>query len=201
MAELAASAMAASGAAAAGSAATAGSAAAASSIGSWLAGTTVTTAAGATTALAAPTSTALTALQGGLTLASMASSLMGGAMAYRQSKDQAMFADIDANGAAIAAEEKATRIRREELQRIAATRVAYAASGVDIASAAPTEDAIASQSDFEQGLALDSGAIAKSRGLAAAQQIRSQGTSRLVSAASKALGSKLDDKIDIARRG
>ena len=195
MAELAASAFAAMSSAFTGTAATA-----ATSTSSWLAGTTVSTAGGLTASLA-PTSTALSALQGAATIASMASTLVGGGMAYAQSREQARFAALDAEGARLEGEEKALRIRRETVQKIGAARVAYAGSGLDISGAGAIEDSLQNESQFEQGLAMTAADYARARGLAAASQIRERGTSSLIGAAAKAFGTKLDYKISLARRG
>ena len=195
MAELAASAF-----AAAASSAAAGSAAAAGSIGSWLAGTTVTTAAGVTSALA-PASGMLSALQGAATITSMASTLLGGAMAYRQSQDQAMFADLDAEGARLESEERALRIRRETVQKIGAARVAGAASGLDLSSTGAIEGAIGDDAEYQIGAALDAGAYQTAKARANSSQIRTRGSASLATSAARALGTGLDYGISIARRG
>lgn len=198
MAELAASAFAAMSAA---TAATAGTAAAAAvPAASWLAGTTVATAGGLTASLA-PVSSTLAALQGAATIASMVSTVVGGALAYRQSSDQARFASLDAEGARIDGEEKALRIRRETVQKVAAARVAYAGSGLDISGAGAIEDSLAAQSEFEQGLTTDAAEYARARGAAAAGQIRARGASGLIGAAGKLVGTGLDHRISIARQG
>lgn len=191
MAELAASAFA----AAAGS-----GAAAAGSIGSWLAGTTVTTAAGVTSALA-PASGMLTALQGAATIASMASSLIGGAMAYKQSQSAASFAELDAKAAQLESEQRALQIRRETVQRIGAGRVAAAASGLDISSGGAIEQALGDNSDYQIGLVRDAGNLQAAKSMAAADGYRSRGDASLITAAGKALGAGLDYGISIARRG
>lgn len=194
MAELAASALAAAGA----SAAAAGTTAA--SVGSWLAGTTVTTAAGVTTALA-PAASTLTALQGLATVGSMTASLLGGLATWRQSADQARFAELDASGAKLDAEEKALRIQRETLQKVGASRVAFAASGLDVSGSAPIEASLASQSDYEQDLVRTAGDYAAAKSMANAEQYRSRGAAGMIAAAGKAAGAGLDYKISIARRG
>lgn len=182
-------------------AAAAGSAgAAAGSIGSWLAGTTVTTAAGVTSALA-PASGMLSALQGAATITSMASTLLGGVMSYRQSEAQARFADLDAEGARLESEEKALRIRREAVQKVGAARVAAAASGLDLSSAGAIEGAIGDDAEFAIGSALDAGAYQTAKARANASQIRSRGSASLGTAAARALGTGRDYGISIARRG
>lgn len=163
-------------AAAAGASATAAGASAASAA-SWAAGTSV----------AAAGSTTLSLLQGALTAGSVLTSLAGGVIANNE-------ADMQASATALQSREQALRIREEELQKIGAARVGFAASGVTLGSGAAIENQIEGDSAFERGLARRTGDIA-------ARQIRLRGRGSLVQAAGDALGSVASTAIDLRRRG
>jgi hypothetical protein len=181
--------------------ASSGTAAAASTTAaSWLAGTTVTTAAGVTSSLAA-TSGTLGALSTGLTVASAASALIGGYMSYQQANFQADAAQLNADQARLESEEKALRIRREQVQKVGQARVAFAGSGLDISSGAAIEAGYGREAAFETGLARTSGEIgAGSAGMQAAA-LRSRGTASLVEGGVRAAGSYARDRITVGRRG
>lgn len=135
------------------------------------------------------TATALTVLQGVATAGAVLTSLASGTAA----KGQAQLAEAQAD---LEAQEKSMRIRRDYLVRRGAARVAFAASGIDIASgsAAAVEDALADQADFETALTLNSGRIK-------ASQYSSQGDAAMTAATGKAVSAGLDYGISIARRG
>lgn len=182
----------------------AGSAAAATSAASWLAGTTVTTAAGATTALGASTalgSGVLGALSTTATVASMISTLVGGYAAYRSSQDQAAIQELNADAAMLEARERALRIRREEAQKVGAARVAFAASGLDISSGQAIEGGYGTEADFESSLALNAGRIGAAGGRGQAAATRTRGTMGLVQAGVRAGTTYADNRLSIARRG
>jgi hypothetical protein len=175
-------------------------AATAATAGSWLAGTTVTTAAGVTSSLAA-TSGTLSALSTGLTVASAASSLIGGFLAYRQANQQADVADLNADQARLESEEKVLRIRREQAQKVGAARVAFAGSGLDISSGMAIEAGYGREAAYETALARSAGEMgAASAGMQAAS-LRSRGTASLIEGAGRAVGGYARDRISIGRRG
>lgn len=182
--------------AAAGTAAAAGSAAAgfSAAAGSAAAGTA---AAGATAA----GSGILSGLQGALTISSAIASVLGGVAAYRSHKDQAMFAELDADGARIAAEADALRIRRELVQRVGDTRVAFAGAGLDISSGGAIEDSLRDQADFEIGNAMDAGRRGRAGGMARAASLASQGQAGLVTGIGRAAERGVDYGLDLRKRG
>ena len=192
MAELALSALAAAG--------TAG-AASAGSIGAGLAAsTTITTAAGVTTALGA-TSGLFGTLGTVATVGSMAASILGGAMAWRQSESQAAVAELNAEGAKLEASEKALRIRREAVIKVGQARVAFAGSGLDISSGSAIEAGYNAERDFEVGLAKSAGELGAASNRMQAESYRSRGRASLIDAATKAGGAYVNNAISIARRG
>jgi hypothetical protein len=148
------------------------------------AATTATTATVASTA-----STALTVLQGVATAGSILTSLASGQMGSQTAKLKAQEADLEA-------QEKALRIRRDYLTRVGASRVAFAASGVDIGGgqAVAVEDALAGQRDLETGLALTSGKIKR-------EQYEMQGEAASLTGVGQAAKTGIEYGISIARRG
>lgn len=178
--------------------------AATTSVGSWLAGTTVTTAAGATTALApaaAITSGGLSALQTIATVGSMAATIFGGVGASAQAKQQAALEEINAGQDLLEARERALRVKRDLVEKVGATRVAFAGSGLDISSGGPIERGLESDANFEIGLAETSGEIKAAGSLARAAGYRTRAATSLVTSAAKALGQAGRAGVDIARRG
>jgi hypothetical protein len=162
----------------------------ATSAAAWAAGTTVTTAAGVTTPLVSAAgfgSTALSILQGAASAASVLATVAGGAQMGAEAKMQASAAELQAR-------EQALRIRREELEKIGAARVAFAASGVSLASAGQVENALERDSLFEQNLVRSSGSVQ-------ASQIRLRGRGSLLTAYGNAAGTVASTGIDLVRRG
>ncbi len=169
-----------------GSAAAAGaSAVGASAIGSAAA----TTAAASATAAswAGIGSTALSVLQGVMTAGAVLSQMSGGSIAKQESQLQADAINLQSR-------EQALRIKTEELQKIGASRVAFAGSGVSLASGDPVEDAISSQSDFEQSLTRDSGDVKS-------QQIRLSGKGKMIGAYGDAASTIGNYALSLAKRG
>lgn len=167
-----------------------GAAAGAGSAGSWLAGTTAANAAGTTVfsgAGAGAGSSVLSIAQGALTAGSILASLAGGVMGNSEAKLQATATELQAR-------DEALRIKREELQKIGAARVAFGASGVSLASGDPIEADLRQQSQFETALTRNSGRVA-------ASQIRLRGRAGLVEAAAKAMGTGANYAIDLRTRG
>lgn len=180
--------------------ASSGTAAAATTAGSWLAGTTITTAAGVTSSLAA-TSGVLGTLSTVATVASGVSSIVGGYMAYRQAQGQADVAELNAGQARLDAEEKGLRIRRELVQKVGAARVAFAGSGLDISSAQAIEQGYRAEADFETSLARTSGTMAAAGQRMAAAGYRARGVSAMIEGLGRAGAGYARDEISIARRG
>lgn len=160
-------------------------------------------AAGATAAAGAvaASSGVLTTLQTVATVASVASTLLGGFSAYSQGRTQAEFADINAESERLAAEERALRIRRQLVERVAQNRVAFAASGQDISAGGDIENALVSDADFEEGLALTSGRIAAAGQRAQAATYRARGVTAGLTSLARAGGTIANTAIDIAKRG
>jgi len=129
------------------------------------------------------------------------STLLGGYMALRQGQDQAKFASLDAERSNIDAAERTLRIRRETVEKIGATRVAFAGSGLDISSAGAIEGGLEDQSDFEQDLARSAGRYGAARGRANAANIESQGVAGMISAGGRSFSQLADGYLSSARRG
>jgi hypothetical protein len=164
----------------AGSALASGASALASGVSSLLPGAT-------TGAAAASGSTALSVLQGTMTAASMLTSGLGGVVSYGEAQEQARAAELEAR-------DKAVRIREEELQKIGASRVAFAASGVQLGSGATVEAAITRDADYERAMAIRSGRIN-------ARQLKLRGTGALLSAAGDVAKTGANYAIDLRNRG
>lgn len=179
---------------------TAGAAAASTSAAAWAAGTTITTAAGVTSSLAAGAS-ALGTLSTVATVGSAVATIIGGALGYQQSQQQADVAEMNAMAAETEAAERSLRIRREMVQKVGAARVAFAGSGLDISSGQAIEAGYKSEADFETSLARSGGQIAAASGRATAASYRTRSYASLVDAAAKAGGSLANNNISIARRG
>ena len=118
---------------------------------------------------AAGGSSALSVLQGTMTAASMLTAGLGGLVSYGESREAARATELEAR-------DKAARIREEELQKIGAARVAFAASGVQLGSAAQVENSIARDSQYEQAMAIRSGKVS-------ARQLKLRGQGSLLRAA------------------
>jgi hypothetical protein len=176
-----------------------GTAAAATSTAAWAAGTTITTAAGATSSLLG--SSMLGALSTGLTVASAASTLVGGFMAYRQSNQQADMAELNAESARIESEERALRIRRELVQKTGAARVAFAGAGLSLSSGAAIEQGYRNEAESEIRLVRAGGRIAAAGHEMGAAQYRSRGWASLVESAGRVAAGGMQQGISIARRG
>ncbi len=132
-------------------------------------------------------SSALSVLQGTMTAASMLTAGLGGAVSYSESREAAKASELEAR-------DKAARIREEELQKIGAARVAFAASGVQLGSGAQVENAIARDSEYEQAMAIRSGRIN-------ARQLRMRGSGALLRAAGDIASTGANYAIDLRRRG
>jgi hypothetical protein len=190
VAELAISAFAAMGTATAGAAATAGTTAAATAA-----------TAGTAAATAGTLASTLGTLQTVMTVGGAVASLVGAFAGNQDVQTQAQFVRLDAEGDRLSAEEKATRIRREYVQRVGATRVAFAGSGVDISGADAIEESLGQQANDEIGFVRSSARYNSAGAAIRASNIESQGRSKLVSAAFKSGGQLLDTGISIANRG
>jgi hypothetical protein len=133
----------------------------------------------------------------------MLSTIAGGISGYQESRTAAKMAEFSAKQEMLAGEDRALAIRRERLKAVAANRVAFSASGIDIAAGTPAWIEEALESEAESGVAREmTGArlrAAQARAVAAAH--RSQGLMKLVGAAGKAGSTGLDYGIDIAKRG
>lgn len=163
-----------------------------------LAGTaTASSAAAATTAGAS----AWGALQGGLTIASAVSSLIGGYAGMRQSEATSKFQTLEAERAELEAQERSLRIRRETAEKIGATRVAFAGSGLDISGGGAIESGLEAQSSYAQDMLRLNAQYAKAGGMAAAANTRAQGTAGMIAAAGGSFGKLADYYVSVERRG
>lgn len=143
----------------------------------------------------------LSTLQGGFSVASAVSSLLGGVSSYNDAQSKGKFAEIDAEMERLKGEDQANRIKREMLQRVGDARVAYAGSGQDVSGAGDIEASLRTQAGHETELALSGASLRHSASLAKAAQLRSQGTAGLLSGAVKAGGQLLDYGLDLRKRG
>ncbi|CAN1721995.1 conserved exported protein of unknown function [Hyphomicrobium sp. 1Nfss2.1] len=144
-------------------------------------------AAGAAASWAGIGSTALSVISGVMTAGSVLSSLAGGQMSNQEAQLQAAQVDLQSR-------EEAARIKTEELQKIGATRVAFAGSGVSLSSGDAIESGLRSDADFETELATGSST-------AKAAQIRLSGKGKLIAAAGDAAGAAGNLALSLARRG
>lgn len=136
-----------------------------------------------------------------MTVASAISTTLGAVSSYQQSRTQAKFAEINARGDELAAQERALRIRKEMVQQVARNRVAFAASGQNISAGGDLETALVRDADFETALAETGGRISAAGGRAQAATIRNRGTMSLISGLTKAGGQIANYGMDVARRG
>lgn len=97
-------------------------------------GASLTSAAAAAGSAVATGSTALTVLQGGLTLAGALGSIAAGGAQANQLAGEAAQERIAARDAEIRGQEESARLKRELLDTVSKQSVAYAASGVDLGS-------------------------------------------------------------------
>lgn len=178
--EVAASVMAIFGSASAGTAATAAASSAAI-------GSTVATAGATAATWAGAGSTAMSVLQGLMTAGSVLSLLSGGGASKQEADLQASVVDLQSR-------EQAARIRQEELQKVGAARVAFAGSGVSLASADQIETSLHDDAAFEQELNRNSGAIKSA-------QIRLSGMGKQIGAYGDAAGSIANYALSLAKRG
>lgn len=95
---------------------------------------TAGTAAAGTAGAAGLGSTALTVLQGGLTLAGALGGIAAGGAQANQLAGQAAQEKIAARDAEIRGQEESARLKRELLDTVSSQSVAYAAGGVDLGS-------------------------------------------------------------------
>lgn len=135
------------------------------------------------------------------TIGSAVAAFMGGEADYAESANQARVADLNVQAAELKAEQDALTIKRELVQRVAATRVAFAGSGFDIASGQDIEDSLGQQAKYEIGFARSGGKINAASAMSEASSIRARGSSRRQQAMFKAGGTLLDGAIDYAKRG
>jgi hypothetical protein len=166
-----------------GSAAAAGTAAA----GAATLGSTVATAGATAASWAGIGSTALSVIQGVMTAGSVLGMLSGASISNDETQLQASAVDLQSR-------EEAVRIRTEELQKIGAARVAFAGSGVSLASGDVVEGSLREQSGFEQELSRNSGAVKSA-------QIRLSGKGKMVGAMGDAAGSIANYALSLASRG
>ena len=160
----------------------------------WAAGTTVTAAAPAMSSLYGGLQTAFSA-------ASMASSIISGVAGYNSSQAQARFSSIDARQAELAAEAQSLEIHREMVKRIGAARVGFAASGLDVSSAADIESSLKLQASDADAMARASGASRSAVSRANASSAAGKGVGSLVTAIGSAAKTGFDDALSLARRG
>lgn len=177
------------------SSAAAGATAAAASVGSALTSSLglggvaagAAEAAGWVTTVSSASSGALSTLSGVLTAGSVLTSLAGGISNYSEAQLQASATELQTR-------DKVLRIKEEELQKVGAARVAFAASGVSLGTSAQVEDDLANQADYESRLT-------RASGRQEAATIRARGSNSLLTAAGDALGTAASYAIDLRRRG
>jgi hypothetical protein len=155
------------------------------------------------TAAATPLSQTMSMLQGGMTQGRMLSEMISGVGAFSTGHRNAMLSEAQGSAEKLASEERALRIQKEMAQKIGASRVAFAASGVDINSgtAAAVTSNLESDGKFELGL---EAANANSRSIMSKMRsdgFKSQGDFGLLGGFAKAAATGASGTLDIAKRG
>lgn len=166
-------------------------AAGAASAATWAAGTTVTSAG----------ASALSVLQGLATVGSMTATAIGGIGALASGLAASEQAKLQGEAAYVESQDRANRIRRELVQKVGDARVAFAASGLDISSAAAVERDLRSQSAYETEIERLNGLSRQAQARSRVRQLRTGAYMDLAGAATRAGGQYLDYRIDIAQRG
>lgn len=146
-------------------------------------------------------SSGLTVLSGMATAASMASTLVGGLSSMAQANSNAQMAKLQGQQDYLASEQSALQIRRELLQKTGAARVAFAASGLDVSSAAAVESDLTSQANYATSIEKSNAQIRQAQAAARARQYKMQGTVGLAETAMKIAGQDINFGLDIAKRG
>lgn len=163
--------------------------------------TTVGTGPWAATVTPAADSMSLSMLQGKLTAQEMLMQKTSGIAGLISGVGQSIFSGIQANQERIASEYKVDQIKRETAKRIGSTRVAMAASGLDISSGDAIEAGIsqdaASQIGIERSNAVMRQLAARMKGDAAL----SKGLLDLSGGLGRADMSATRYQLDLARRG
>jgi hypothetical protein len=146
-------------------------------------------------------SSALGILQGVGTIASVASTLVGGIGSLAQGEQQAEIAKLQGNADYIAGEQKALQIRRDLVQKVGAARVAFAGSGLDISSASAVESDLTNQADYATAIEKTNAEQQKQMAALRASQYRSNGMIDFAGSVLKGAGQAGGYGLDIAKRG
>lgn len=146
-------------------------------------------------------SSTLGVLQGVATVASVASTLVGGVGSFFEGQNQAEMAKLQGNADYIAGEQKALQIRRDLVQKIGEARVAFAGSGLDVSSAGAVESDLTNQADYATAIEKMNAEQSRQMALLRAKQYRTNGALDLAGASLKAVGQVGGYGLDIAKRG
>lgn len=154
-------------------------------------------------AATAAASGAWATLQGVMTGASAIASIGAGLAGLAEGSMQAGMLEADATSEGLVAQAKALEIRNRALKTMAEQRVAFAGSGVDIASGTPAALAEATGTDRDQLLAIEreNAIIRQARTRLAAAAARTRGAMSLVGGIGDAAGAVGRYGLDVARRG
>lgn len=156
--------------------------------------TTVTTEAAATT---------LGVLQGVMSAGQALASFGSGAAGLMQGITQGQLSDIEAGQIRLASEQRSLEIKRAHLKSVADNRVAFAASGVDIASGTPgaIEDDLAHQATFQTGIEARNAVLREIAARRRGDMAEVRGYADLATGVGKGRGAIGDYGLSIARRG
>ncbi|WP_414462959.1 hypothetical protein [Hyphomicrobium sp. DY-1] len=182
------------------SALSAGAASAATAVGTGLAGAASAVGTGLT-GLTAAGSSALGILQGVATVASVASTLVGGIGSAAEAETNARLAQISGDADALATQQKILDIKRDLAVKTGEARVAFAGSGLDISSASAVEGNLQDEADYQTAIEQQNAIQQKQMAALRASQYRSSGAVDLISASAKAIGQAGGYGLDIAKRG
>lgn len=164
------------------------------------AATATATAAGLANAAGAA-SAAFSFLQGAATTASIVSTIVGGVSALGTGLMQSQLSEMEAGQLRLASEQRALEIRKQHVKSVGATRVAFAASGLDLSSADAIEESLDTERDYATGIEKSNAVVraiaAQRRGDAAAVR----GYADLAAGVGRAATTGADYALDLRRRG
>lgn len=164
------------------------------------AGTAAAGAAAAATATAA-TAGSLAALQGTLTAASAIASIVGGGLGAYEAYQASQQEKLAGRQEELASLQRQNELKRDLVIKTGAARVAFAASGVDISSAAPIEADLAHQAAYETTIEKQNARIRRAQASMRSRQALTRGAGSLVAGFREAAVTTANYGLDVAARG
>lgn len=153
------------------------------------------------TSVQSPASTALGVLQGKATAASMLNSYASGFAGLTQGVLGFQQSTLEARQVQLASEERGIAIQRDLARKVGDARVAFAASGLDISSAASVEKGLGEDAAFQTGIEKNNAVLkslaAKNKGLG----LLAKGAVDLSGGMAQAANTNTKYQIDLVKRG